>query len=285
MTATVVTVGDNVVDRYPEHAVMFPGGNAVNVAVHARRCGIDSAYIGAVGTDRAGDTVRDALTDEKVNCARLRVIDGPNAYAVVHVVDGNRVFGKGAIGVSRFLLEDADLDLARSATIVHTGDCSMIERQLPALAAASNRLSFDFSEKPWAYIHEHASYAHIAVISRPGLSPEDALTEARHLQQLGPVVVAVTLGAAGAIVCDGQEVAHAVPPPVRVIDTLGAGDAFIARLLTGLVNSENLSQLVTAATTYATSACTSFGAFGHASTTDDEPAPSSTTTSPEGAHQ
>ena len=33
----LLTVGDNVVDQYPERGVLYPGGNAVNVAVHARR--------------------------------------------------------------------------------------------------------------------------------------------------------------------------------------------------------------------------------------------------------
>lgn len=282
MTVRVLTVGDNVVDCYPEHAVMFPGGNAVNVAVHARRCGSESAYVGAVGTDPAGDTVRRALLEENVDCARLRVIPGPNAYAVVHVIDGNRVFGEGDVGVSRFVLDEADLELARSAAIVHTGDCSSMETQLPALAAASRRLSFDFAEKPWPYIRDHAAYADIAVISRPGYSPQDALTLARQLQKLGPHVVAVTLGATGAVVCDGQETARAMPPQVNVVDTLGAGDAFIARLLTGLANGENLPHIVAAATAYATNTCAFYGAFGHPNTVKDGTIQLDPT--PEGAH-
>ena len=45
--STAPAVGDNVVDRYPEQGVFYPGGNAVNVAVHGRRCGAATAYIGA----------------------------------------------------------------------------------------------------------------------------------------------------------------------------------------------------------------------------------------------
>ena len=54
MNVTLLTVGDNVVDRYPALGMLYPGGNAVNVAVHGRRCGAGTAYIGAVGTDLAG---------------------------------------------------------------------------------------------------------------------------------------------------------------------------------------------------------------------------------------
>ena len=47
------------------------------------------------------------------------------------------------------------------------------------------------------------------------------------------------------------------------MDTLGAGDAFIARLLVGLASAEALDPLVRNATRYATASCTSYGAFGH----------------------
>ena len=50
----IATVGDNVVDCYPDLGVMYPGGNTVNVAVHARRLGARAAYLGALGTDTAG---------------------------------------------------------------------------------------------------------------------------------------------------------------------------------------------------------------------------------------
>ena len=47
------------------------------------------------------------------------------------------------------------------------------------------------------------------------------------------------------------------------MDTLGAGDAFIARLLVGIARSEPLQHLVGHATAYATASCASYGAFGH----------------------
>ena len=47
----LLTVGDNVVDCYPDLGTMFPGGNTVNVAVHAQRNGAEAAYLGALGTD------------------------------------------------------------------------------------------------------------------------------------------------------------------------------------------------------------------------------------------
>jgi sugar/nucleoside kinase (ribokinase family) len=277
----LVAVGDNVVDRYPDLGVMYPGGNAVNVAVHARRTGAESGYLGAVGTDEAGRVVRDALAAEGVDLSLLRTVDGPNAFATVRLVAGERKFTGGREGVSRFRLSPTDLVRLAAADIVHTGECSFLEGQLDQLAAHTRRLSFDFSERPWDYVEEHARHAGIAILSSPSGSRDEALALARRVRALGPATVAVTLGAHGAVLVsepaeaaeaaraagalegDGDMVAWGAAEAVAVVDTLGAGDAFIARLLVGLARGEDLPELAVAATAYASHACTSYGAFGH----------------------
>lgn len=263
MNVTLLTVGDNVVDRYPDLGVFYPGGNAVNVAVHARRCGAGTAYIGAVGTDVAGRTVLDALVAEGVDTSLLRIVEGANAYATVRIVEGNRVFEHGDPGVSRFALTSADFAAAAAAAVVHTGECSMVEDQLADLSAAASRLCFDFSERPFDYIAAHAPLVDIAVRSLPGAGVEAAVQEARRIHALGPGLVAVTMGAGGAVAVSGDEVLHAPAPPTAVVDSLGAGDAFIARFLTGLIAGTPLSELLGEATAYASAACTTFGAFGY----------------------
>ena len=285
MNVTLLTLGDNVVDRYPDLGVFYPGGNAVNVAVHGRRCGASTAYIGALGSDLAGRTVLDALVAEGVDTSMLKVVEGANAHAEVRVVDGNRVFEHGDPGVSRFSLTAADYASVAAATIVHTGECSMLEDQLAELSAAAPRLSFDFSERPLDYIAAHAPFVDVAIRSLPSTLADGAIEgavdaavdaavdEARLVQALGPRMVAVTMGAGGAVVLDGDRVVHAPAPPTAVVDTLGAGDAFIARFLAGLIRDEPLPTLVRAATAYASQTCEAFGAFGYETSLSDLTAP------------
>jgi len=273
MNVTLLTVGDNVVDRYLELGVLYPGGNAVNVAVHGRRCGAGTAYIGAVGTDLAGRAVLDALVAEGVDTSMLRVVEGPNAYADVRVVDGNRVFDHGDPGVSNFVLTPADIAAVAAATVVHTGECSMVEDQLADISAAAPWLSFDFSERPDDYIAAYAPLVDIAIRSLPSASVDDALREARRIQALGPGLVAVTMGAGGAVAVQGELVVHAPAPATDVVDTLGAGDAFIARLLTGLIAEVPLTDLLGAATAYASHTCATFGAFGYETSLEGLTAP------------
>ena len=273
MNVTLLTVGDNVVDRYLERGVLYPGGNAVNVAVHGHRCGAGAAYIGAVGTDLAGRAVLDALVTEGVDTSMLRVVEGPNASADVRVVDGNRVFDHGDPGVSRFLLTPADFAAVAAATIVHTGECSMVEDQLADIAAAAPRLSFDFSERPHDYIAEHARLVDIAIRSLPFATADEAVHEARRIQDLGPSLVAVTMGSGGAVALQGEQVVYAQAPATPVVDTLGAGDAFSGRLLTGLIANTPLTTLLGAATAYASSTCATFGAFGYETSLEGLTAP------------
>ncbi|HEX6872808.1 MAG TPA: PfkB family carbohydrate kinase, partial [Micromonosporaceae bacterium] len=58
-----------------------------------------------------------------------------------------------------------------------------------------------------------------------------------HWRSLGPSLVCVTLGAKGAVVAAGDRLIHRPAPQVAVVDTVGAGDAFTAGLLSGLVRA------------------------------------------------
>ena len=143
----VCGVGDNVVDRYFNQKLMFPGGNAVNFAVHAQRSGMSAAYLGVIGTDSDGDLIRSSLQAEGIELTRLRVKEGSNAFATVHMDDdgNNRRWGQCEKGVSMFQLDRADLDYLARFDLVHTGETSGLDSQLPAIGERV-AISFDFSK-------------------------------------------------------------------------------------------------------------------------------------------
>src|SRR4051812_24424769 len=62
-TVRVLGLGDNIVDRFVDRGVEYPGGNAVNVAVFARQLGAEAAYLGVFGDDEQGRFVRQAIED------------------------------------------------------------------------------------------------------------------------------------------------------------------------------------------------------------------------------
>lgn len=77
----------------------------------------------------------------------------------------------------------------------------------------------------------------------PVRTPEEAATAARVLLQSGVMVVAISLGALGAVVAQGTQLLHVQPPPVEVVSAVGSGDAMAAGFATALLKGAPLHAL------------------------------------------
>jgi fructoselysine 6-kinase len=256
-------VGDNVVDRYRDLGTMFPGGQALNVAVYTHRFGIPAAYVGAVGDDVAGRHVLGAMHSEGVETARVRIVPGPNAAGEVALVRGNREFVGSHPGVSKFRLDEADLAYLAGFDLIHSSESSYLEDQLGLLAGAAP-LSFDFSvRRDPAYLEPLLRLVEIAEFSLSDLDDAEAEAWLERMYGLGPRLVLATRGASGALLYDGSRFWRQAAVDTELIDTLGAGDAFIARFLTGVLRDESFDASLVAAAVEAATVCKAYGAFGY----------------------
>jgi fructoselysine 6-kinase len=256
-------VGDNVVDRYRDLGTMFPGGQALNVAVHAHRFGIPTAYLGAIGDDVAGRHVLGAIRAEGIDYSRLRILPGSNAYAEVALEDGNRVFVGSDDGVSRFDLQPEDLAYLAGFDLIHSSESSFLEDQLHLLAGV-RPLSFDFSvRRDPAYVEPLLPHVAIAEFSLSDLDDTESEAWLERIHGLGPRLVLATRGADDALLFDGSRMWRQPSIPTELIDTLGAGDAFIARFLVGVLREEPFERTLAAAAETAAATCGTYGAFGY----------------------
>ena len=261
----VCGVGDNVVDRYFNQRLMFPGGNAVNFAVHARRSGMHAAYLGVIGTDSDGDLMRSSLQAEGVELKHLRVKEGPNAFATVHMDDdgNNRKWGLCEKGVSVFQLDSDDLDYLGSFDLAHTGETSRLDSQLPEMRERV-AISFDFSDRSLEYAAGVLPYVKVAAFSRSNAGDDEVTRVLDAALSAGVELVTVTQGARGATVCHKGKVLFAPAIPVDAVDTLGAGDAFVSRLACRVLTGVLLEEAANDGAHYAALICGTRGAFGHA---------------------
>ncbi|MCU1635750.1 MAG: ribokinaselike protein [Cryobacterium sp.] len=267
----IVAVGDNVVDCYPALHMMFPGGNSLNVSVFARRAGAAATYIGSIAPDAAGDHIRAALSEEGVNVARLRTTTaGDTAYCIIGHRDGDRVFLHFDLGVSRFEPDEGDLEHIGRQDAVHVSQSSGLDHRLAGFARRA-RLSYDFStRRDAAHLTDIAPHCFLASFSGSELGPAQADELAAAAHRAGAEWALVTRGERGAMLV-GRGRSHSVPA-VRcdVVDTLGAGDTVIARVLVGLVGGEDPAVTLTDAVSRAADTCTRQGAFGHAAALPDD---------------
>ncbi|MBE2274783.1 MAG: ribokinase [Rhodobacteraceae bacterium] len=260
----IIAFGDNVVDCYRDQQRMFPGGNCLNHAVFARRVGAETAYAGAVSDDAAGHLIRQALIEEGVDVSLLRQMPGATAYCVIETQAGDRVFVGANLGVSIIAPSAEDLARLADADAVHTGRSSHVDAWLP-LFGQRTRVSYDM-----ATVHDPARIARVAphcfLLSFSGgaLSRPEALALARQARDGGADWSLVTRGSEGALLLGATGVFEAKIEPVDAVDTLGAGDTFIAGVLVGLLQGYDPATILARAATAAAETCLMQGAFGHA---------------------
>lgn len=267
----VVCLGEALVDFLPERRgrrvrdvrrwTPCLGGAPANVAVGLARLGATSALVGVTGDDEFGHFLREGLAREGVDVSRLRHARGGKTGLgfVSLTAAGERSFVFYREHSAEKRLSQADLRgaqrLVSKAAVLHVGTNSLLlpearEAVLGALDAASRRGQLTSCD-PNLRLHLWPRPGELKALLKQlvprcaivKLSDEeiDFVTGTRdvdealaRLERRGVLLPVVTQGAKGASfrLC-GQ--VHRVPAPkVRVVDTTGAGDGFMAGLLYGL---------------------------------------------------
>lgn len=261
----LIGIGDNVVDKYVDLGKMFPGGNALNVAVLSNRYGVDSAYLGCLGSDREGTHILNALKEEEVDVAKVKVLEGINAYCNVTLIDNDRVFVSGNKGISQNItLDSDDLEYIKKYDLIHTSIYSGIEELLPVLYNTNIDISMDYSSDfTEEYILRTIPYIRYAFFSGSEIADSDIKDFQKKISSLGPELVLITKGEKGAYLYYLGEFYEQSIIETEVIDTLGAGDGFISRLLVGILKKENIEEVLVNSAKEAAKVCGYYGAFGH----------------------
>ncbi|MCM3764020.1 PfkB family carbohydrate kinase [Neobacillus niacini] len=265
----LIAVGDNVVDYYDDRQEMFPGGNAVNVAVFWKRYGIDEvSYIGIVGNDAEGDHIVDSLKLEQLDVSRVRRAVGPSGEAVVALDEqGDRKFvGSNKGGIQKHLklnFTEEELEYIHGFSLLHTSVYSSLETELPMLQKYID-ISFDFSTKyDDDYLQLVCPNIKYAIFSGGDLTTAECDKLIAKVHQAGTPYVLVTRGSEGSLFSDSQQTYSYGIVEAEVVDTLGAGDTFIAIFLKEHVAHGDVLEAMRKGAAAAAETCGRFGAFGH----------------------
>lgn len=243
----VLGFGDNIVDRFLDRGIDYPGGNAVNVAVFARRLGADAAYVGVFGDDDLGAFLREAVHAEGIAIDRSVVRAGETGVSSLHVREGDRVFlgwnGGGVTVREPIDLEDGRLEYAAGFDLVHSSVYSRVESELKRLAGLDVLVSYDFSSedefRTGEYLDAVAPHLDLALVSCSGLDDCEARALLADIVRRGASLALGTRGTDGALVTDGRfwrsAPAHRIEDESAIVDTMGCGDAFVAGFIVSLL--------------------------------------------------
>lgn len=239
------------------------GGAETNVAIGLSRLGATTCWIGRLGQDAFGDEVVRALRGEGVG---LAVVRDPRRATGLMVkqrrtpVHAELAYYRSGSAGSALAPGDVDTEVVAGARLLHV---SGITPALSASAAATVDhavrtahdsgvlVSLDVNYRSRLWSPDQASahigsllpfvdvlFAGCAEARLLGADPGDPSRAAQDLSRRGPPEVVITHGATGATAARDGSVSTAAPPTVPVVDTVGAGDAFVAGYLCALLDGQ-----------------------------------------------
>ena len=239
----------DLVVRGDEAIEAHPGGGPFNTARTIGRLDQSVSYLGRLSMDRFGRRLEDMLREDGVDLGCVVHTNDPTTLALAEV-DHEGVaryrFYERATSAPGLTTEAALATLPENVRFLHVGTLGLaLEPIATALEAVVERVAGDAlvavdpNVRP-GVIHDPTAYrarlrrvlghAHVVKVSEedlewlePGLPPVDAM---RTLLEQGPTLGLLTRGPSGALVVTRTAEVAVPAPRAKVVDTIGAGDAF-----------------------------------------------------------
>ena len=241
-----------------------PGGAPANAAVAAARLGKSSAFVGKVGDDAFGHYLAQVLKEQGVDTRGVRFDrNARTTLAFIAKPDENTseyVFYRNPGADLMLRPDELETALFEQVRAFHFGSLSLTGDPIRSATYQAVRLahtagalvSFDVNYRPNLWDSPDEALKHIrAMLPNADLLKVnevelELLTGSLELEPacrsicaLGPEVVVVTLGSQGSYFYTAE--GHAMAPAFKVqaVDATGSGDAFIAGLLSRLVEGDH----------------------------------------------
>jgi ribokinase len=253
------------------------GGKGANQAAAAALLGAGVTFLGRVGDDGFGEPLVRALAEKGVDTSLVEEVpDSSTGTAFITVTpDGENAITVAPGANRRLTVEDVDaasgtIGEAKVLVVQMEIPPEVVRRAVEVAAANETRALVNLAppfEVPQAMLekldplvlNEHEA-AFLLGESVEGV--DGALAAASDLLKVGPRSVVVTVGEAGAVFANGESAEHLTAPSVEVVDTTGAGDAFVGALAARLAAKDPLEAAVAYAARAGAASVTKEGAQG-----------------------
>jgi sugar/nucleoside kinase (ribokinase family) len=266
-------------DRLEIHAGGVTGNNLTQVA----RLGASAGWLGLIGDDESGRLITKAFVDDGLDLSGVETIKGEQSTFTWIPVDAQ---GERCIYMFPNINGKLSVDQVRSrfatniksAKHFHTEasqlPLSPIQAGMQVARAAGVRVIFDLDVAPSYFAQarlgsEEDLIAALQLVdvlkpckaaAREITGETDYEKMAAKLLALGPKIVALTMGEDGCLIAAGNEMVRVPPFAVTVVDSTGAGDAFMGGLSYGLLQGWDYQRVGVFANACAAICCTKVGA-------------------------
>jgi ribokinase len=249
----------------------FPGGKGANQALAAARAGAAVRLFGAVGKDTFAPAATAMLDAGDVDIEGIAKVDTPTGCAIILVDDRGEnciivVAGANAMADSR-MVPDAALTaqtvLVLQQEVDPAANTALIARarragaRIVLNAAPAHPVSVDMLRTIDVLVVNEIEATTLASALGWTATPRDFVSRATAAAP--NLSVALTQGAAGAFWVSAATALRARAPDVRVVDTTGAGDAFVGALAAAIVDGAEPDDVLRRAVAAGSLACTVHG--------------------------
>lgn len=236
-----VAVGDNCVDVYYTRNQFYPTGNAVDFAINLKKLGQEVSFVSIQGNDVFGVAVRNVLERYGIDLTHFYQGERQTAVAQMNLVNGDRVHEKFDGNVlADFTLNEERLRYVKQFDVIYSEKWSRIGRYIKEIKNENNILIHDFSKRLADPTNEDIlPYLDYAFFSYEGL--DDSIREFLKATQkkTGRTVIAM-LGEDGSLAWDGKTFYREPAERVKVVNTVGAGDSYVAGFTKGICEGLSL---------------------------------------------
>ena len=230
-----------------------PGGSAANTIVGLARLELKTGYIGKIAEDREGELLVNDFRKENVDTSGIIISRKGRSGVVMGYVDGK---GERALyvdpGVNDWLeFKEINLDYAADTEFLHltsfVGEKPFKAQKELIKQLSDVKISFDpgalYARKSLKSLKPIIKRSFVVLPNENEirlLTGKDYEMGSKILIKKGVSVVAVKLGERGCYVTNGKERHLVEPYEKKLVDTTGAGDAFCAGFLYGLIKGRDL---------------------------------------------
>ncbi|WP_230977121.1 fructoselysine 6-kinase [Proteiniclasticum sediminis] len=233
-------MGDNCFDVYERLGRAYPTGNVVDTGVNLRKLGVEVSILSATGSDFRGQMMRETLGKLDLDLSHLKVLEGKTAVTYMDMEDNDRIHGEydeGVLGKMQFDLEDQRFALDHD--LIHSALWGKADQALCEIRKQSSiPISFDFADRlDHPLVEAMEGIVDYGFFSYKG--QRDSWIEAFLKQRVekGMRQAIATFGKSGSLVYDGEHYHEFGIFPAKVVNTVGAGDSYIAGYLYGLLQN------------------------------------------------
>ncbi len=267
---------------------MAPGGKGANQAVAAARLGSPVAMIGAVGTDPDAEIALSLMAASGVDTTGVRRIEGETTGLALVVVDDSGENNIIVIPGANYSVTEDLLNAERS--VIEAAELVVLQGEIPipsinlAAQLCKGRLVLNLApvvavsestllKADPLIVNEHEGALTLELLGHAdaqSLTPKQVVEALIHA---GVLSVVMTLGPEGALIGTSDGAIDSVPSAsVDVVDTTGAGDAFVGGVAHRLLAGDGLAEAARFGARVGAFACTGRGAqTSYPSSEDDLP--------------